>query len=438
MTITKDSSISFPVKTRGKSWIGQGADPGWQVDLNKIITLTRTRTGTRLPHYRDILEAGGNATTSMNATWDSLDYGRTRECRTTSRYNLSPYYISDYRVQGDVAVCNSNWTLKFFNPSVGINFVDNLARSAFYKKLHNIETQFQGAVFLGELRETLKLLRHPLEGIHNLSKNFLGNAGKRKRSNSTTWKKDLGALWLEQSFGWKPLMNDISDAVKAYERLVKPKQTRQVSAGAAKDYDTSQAALSSFEKVGALFTYPTVSGCYYRTTNSILREKHKVRYKGALRAQVNAPRWQNSDLFGFEPKDWIPAAWELLPWSFLADYFTNIGDILDASIVSTRDVAWVNKTEIRTTEHYGTYELVPSLSYPQNGLWTFISSSGDRCWHVSRRKVVQRTANAGYPRPTLQFNFNLTDGQLGNVAALLSQANALYPQAQPRPWRGHR
>ena len=434
MTITKDTSLSFPARTEGKSWIGQGADPGWQVQLDRVVTVPRTRTGTRLAHYRDVIEAGGNATTPLNAVWCSLDYGRTRECRVTSRYNLSPFYISDYRVRGDVAINNSNWSLHFFNPTVAINFVDNLARAAFYKKLHAVETQFQGLIFLGELKETLHMLRHPLQGMHNLGKDFLGNVKKRKSSHPSSWKSDLGGLWLEQAFGWKPLLNDMQDAYKAYERLVKPVQTRMVSAGGAKTYDTSSSALSSAEKVGAVFTYPAPSGCVYRTTNSILRELHKVRYKGALRARVKAPHVGDAKLFGYSFEEFVPAAWELLPWSFLADYFTNIGDILDASITSTRDVAWVNKTEIRTTEHYGTYQLDGSLSYPQNGLWTFISSSGDRCWHVVRRKELQRTANAGYARPTLQFNFNLTDGQLGNIAALLSQAKALHPQSQPRNW----
>jgi hypothetical protein len=433
MTITKDSSISFPARTEGKSWIGNGADPGWQVSLNKVITLTRTRTGTRLPHYRDVIEGGGNATTAMNATWDSLDYGRTRECRTTGRYVFSPFYISDYRVRGDVAICNSNWTLRFFNPSIGLSFVDNLARARFYKALKSAEAQFQGLVFLGEMRETLQMLRHPLQGLHNLGKDFLGKASKRKRSHPKSWQKDIGGLWLEQAFGWQPLMNDIKDAVKAWERVTKPVQTRNISAGSAKTYDTTQAVLSSFEKVGAEFTYPTVTGCVYRTTNSILREKHKVRYKGALRAQVDAPTWRNAKLFGFTPQDFVPAAWELLPWSFLADYFTNIGDILDASVVSTRRVRFVNKTSIRQTEHYGTYELIPTKSIPTSN-YVYIGGASDRCWHVSKRKEVIRTPDTGIPMPQLQFNFNLTDGQLGNVAALLSQANSLYPQSQPRRW----
>lgn len=433
MTITKDSSISFPAQTRGKSWAGNGADPG-EVVLNKIITLTRTRTGTRLPHYRDVIEGGGNATTPMNATWDTLDYGRTRSCKTKGQYRFSPFYVSDYRVSGDVAICNSNWTLKFFNPSIGLSFVDNLARARFYKSLKAAESQFQGLVFLGEMRETLQMLRHPLQGLHDLGKDFLGRASKRKRSHPKSWKSDLGGLWLEQAFGWQPLMNDIKDGVKAWERVTKPVQTRNISAGAAKTYDTTQSQLSSFEKVGAQFTYPTVSGCWYRTTNSILREKHKVRYKAALTAQVDAPTWRNAKLFGFTPQDFVPAAWELLPWSFLADYFTNIGDILDASVTSTRRVRFVNKTSIRQTEKYGTFELIPELCIPSGGNYVYLGGNGDRCWHVSRRKEVIRTPDSGISMPQLQFNFNLTDGQLGNVAALLSQANSLHPQDKPRRW----
>jgi hypothetical protein len=34
---------------------------------------------------------------------------------------------------------------------------------------------------------------------------------------------------------------------------------------------------------------------------------------------------------GISPRDWIPTAWNLLPLSFVADYFVNIGDCLSAA-----------------------------------------------------------------------------------------------------------
>jgi hypothetical protein len=276
------------------------------------------------------------------------------------------------------------------------------------------------------------LLRHPTKTLHNLASDFLGRAKKRKRANPKGWMKDLGGLWLENSFGWQPLLNDISDAYKAYKRFTTPVHTVKISAGAKKRWDLSS-TLSGFGKTGA--TAQLDQGCYFRNRRSVYFESHIVRYKGALRARLDCPQWGDTSLFGFNPKEFIPAAWELLPWSFLVDYFTNIGDILDASITSERDLDYVNVSQIKFTELNRILELAPDLvpfAPPNN--WTATSWSGSPVTYATSRKDVTRLANVGLSMPTLQFNFSLSDGQLGNCAALLAQANDLHPQSPPKRW----
>jgi hypothetical protein len=336
---------------------------------------------------------------------------------------------------GDTFIRNNVNPIDFTNASVWSflsdgSFTDNLARAAFYKKLKLLETQFQGYIFAGELMETLKMLRHPLVGIRSLSKDFLDTLRKRKRANPKKWLNDIGSAWLEQSFGWNPLLNDVSDAVKAYQRLVKPVQTQKLSASASKTYDRTRDR-STVYWPGYQATYD--SGCTFHTVSSWFLENVKIRYKGALIARVKAPSWQNKDLFGFEPQNFIPAAWELLPWSFLADYFANIGDILDASIVSTRNLAWVNKSVVKTIYKHGLFRQVWGAA-PGGSGWTKQAMSGSQGHHFAKQKSVVRSANVGMSMPTLQFNFDLTGGQLANIDALLSQANALHPQHNPRHW----
>jgi hypothetical protein len=320
-------------------------------------------------------------------------------------------------------------TSSLFGSKVAINFVDNLARASFYKKVRSIHTQFEGYIFAGELAETLRMLRNPLVGIRSLAKDFLGTLSKRKRANPKKWLNDIGSAWLEQSFGWNPLLNDVQDAVKAYRRLVKPVKTYQVSAGAKKWYDVTKQNGSIYWP-GFVAQYD--GGNYFHTVSSQVIERHTVRYKGAVIKRTKAPQWQNDDLFGFEPQNFIPAAWELLPWSFLADYFTNIGDILTSSIVSTNDLAWVNKTWIQETVKTGLFETVAG-NPPGTPGWTIDHVSGRGTHHLSK-KYVYRTKDSGISLPTLQLNFDLTGGQLANIDALLSQANALHPQHNPRNW----
>jgi len=435
MTITKDTSIVFPTNHKGRYWLWTEANT-WDVDDSTfIMTVPRTRTGTRLPKWKAIIESGGNATTSMSARMCSLDYSRLYGAFEQWTYQNIPAQYARRENEGDTFIRNNQNSLdfanaSFWNPINGTSFADNLARAAFYKKLKLVSTQFQGYIFAGELMETLHMLRRPLVGVRSLAKDFLDTLRKRKRANPKKWLNDIGSAWLEQSFGWNPLLNDISDAVKAYQRLVKPVQTVVISASASKTYDVTKSHGSAYWP-GFQAQYD--NGCWFRTISSWILENTKVRYKGALIARVNAPSWQNKDLFGFEPENFIPAAWELLPWSFLADYFTNIGDILDASIVSTRNLAWVNKTDIITKYKHGNF-VQEWGSLPGGSGWTQASKSGSRGFHFAKSRTVIRTPNVGMSLPTLQFNFDLTGGQLANIDALLSQANSLHPQHNPRNW----
>lgn len=436
MSITKDNSIVFPYRDKGRNWRIDlfGNDPAWNTDNFGLYQVTRQRTGTNKPHWRDIIRAGGNATTAMTAVMESADYTRTKSTTDFSIWKDPGNPSALYRREntGDTFLRNNQNSAilgtSIYSSKFSTSFVDNLARASFYKKLRAIDTQFEGYIFAGELAETLHMLRNPLVGIRSLSKGFLDTLGKRKRANPKKWLNDIGSAWLEQSFGWNPLLNDVKDAVKAYERLVKPVKTFKVSSGSKKWYDATKLN-DSKHWPGFVAQYD--QGNYYHTVSSSIIERHSVRYKGAIVNNTNAPHWQNQDLFGFEPQNFVPAAWELLPWSFLADYFTNIGDILTSSIVSTRNVAWVNKTVIIEVQKDGVFNAVAGPGPGAGWINQVVSGRGS---HRFTHKSVSRSSDVGLSLPTLQINFDLTGGQLANIDALLAQAGALHPQHNPRNW----
>ena len=434
MTITKDTTVSFPVNHKGRYWLWNEANT-WDVDTNNVVLIPRSRTGTRMPKWFDVIASGGNATTPMQAEMCSLNYSNLHGTFEQWTYQNNPATFGRKENEGATMIRNNQNSIPFENASLwgGVgdqSFVDNLARAAFYKKLKQMETLFQGYTFAGELGESLRMLRNPLVGIRSLAKDFLGTLGKRKRANPKKWLNDIGSAWLEQSLGWNPLLADVQSAYSAYQRLIKPVQTMKVSAGAAKTYDGTKSKGSVYWP-GVVLAYD--GGCTFHTVSSWFLENIKVRYKGAIVAQVKGPSWQNKDLFGFEPQNFIPTAWELLPWSFLADYFTNIGDILDASIVSTRHLAWVNKTVVTERYKHGLFQQVWGPPLGGSG-WTKAAMSSSRGFHFAKRRIVDRTPNTGISMPTLQFNFDLTGGQLANIDALLTQASALHPQHNPRNW----
>lgn len=428
MSVTRTSNVSIPERVTGALYYDTVGSNSASVTATKVTL--RSRTGERLPKWRQIINSGGNATTPLSAVWE------TRECDLTNLVQINQYkfdarkqyrelkgYIGHFDNQGGrdpkVAVISSA-------------FADNLARAKFYQKINQARNQFSGSIFLGELRETLHMLRRPAAGLTDLIKGYLGDVKKRKRSHPKTWTKAIGDLWLENAFGWQPLINDMKDAAEALRRLNEKRASKIISAGGF-DAKDSTSSLPARDRGTIYFAGLSGDRGFWITCDAHLYERCIVRYKGRLDAQVTTTNWDNWDLFGFRSVDFIPAAWELLPWSFLADYFSNIGDCLSSICVSTQGLKYVNRTEIKKTYYSGKLFVDPFDSHHFNPAnWTFVSLTGSLGKFSLSRRTVVRSANSGISYPTLQFNVGLNSGQLANIAALLATSRALHPQ-NPRP-----
>jgi hypothetical protein len=343
-------------------------------------------------------------------------------------------YTYCFEIGGDVIISNNVTSWLPRDPQVDMTKCINLARGKFYKAVGATRTQMQGLIFLGELRETLRMLRRPAAGLQDAMQNYLNRMKDAKKGRPNSWMQNISNLWLEHSFGWMPLINDIKAAGNAWNHLINSRRNgmRQISASSALNYDLT-GTLSGFQRPGAVYQY--VGGPYLRTTRGIFREQHKVRYKGAIYTQVEAPMWEDGmNSFGLTLGQFVPAAWELLPWSFLADYFTNIGDILDASVVDMSNLAWVNVSTIRKTSLHGTLEVDAEATGKGHLPWTVCTqSSSSQSTCEVKRKLVSRWKDSGMSLPNFQFEFSLSDGQLGNIAGLLGSATGIQPQ-RPHNW----
>jgi hypothetical protein len=73
-----------------------------------------------------------------------------------------------------------------------------------------------------------------------------------------------------------------------------------------------------------------------------------VIYRGAMRVEAKDPAEMDPALIGFDLSSWAPTLWELIPYSFLIDYFTNVGDVIRGwSHLGVR-LAWCNRTSRKT------------------------------------------------------------------------------------------
>lgn len=78
-------------------------------------------------------------------------------------------------------------------------------------------------------------------------------------------------------------------------------------------------------------------------------------------AQSAAERLQGN--LGLNLQDVAPALWEITSFSWLVDYFSNIGEIIEAGTTDTRTVKWIVRTEQTATSRYVWIDQLSSEQY---------------------------------------------------------------------------
>lgn len=444
---TKTSSVSFPARYQyHASQGGPSTTPGSvTADRSKVITAVRTRTGVSLPKFKTIIRNGGSATTPLTGTYDGFNLSG----RTNVSYDLQHADGSWAKrsVKGDVALYHYR---KYADgsplppPVSGSGTAENRARQRFFKKLREVQVQVSGPTFLGELREAVQMIRRPAAAIRESQERYF-RAMKQWRgahrppttpNQKWKWRKELekvaGGLWLEQSFGWKPLLNDIEQGVLAYERLTPPiVDSILINVG---DSDSEDLYKGLVAEGTNYFTNKNIDGCVFDSAILGAKQSRTVRYRGRVTGTTEAPTWERGlDLFGFTPSEFVPTAWELLPWSFLIDYFANIGNLLTNSVTRTSGVNWVNRTERNTISlSMALYPNAEKTRLTLGAAWN-ISGGGAVTFTHLKRTTVDRGQRGSVPLPFFQFDSGLNVGQMCNITALLTQfGDGVHPQDNPR------
>jgi hypothetical protein len=132
-----------------------------------------------------------------------------------------------------------------------------------------------------------------------------------------------------------------------------------------------------------------------------------------------------TEKLGFSPDQWIPTLWELVPYSFVLDYFANIGDILYAANFPRSLIPWIMKTTVVEST---------SKFVDCSPLWRHADQSGSNAnatWTISRKlrsmgaassfvKRVYRAPYQGSIIPDLEFSIPSSSTQWLNLAALFA------------------
>lgn len=423
----------MPTKSVTHTWTGRYARyegqlaPGVVSFSTAQAALTDYLTGVENPKWRQQVQNVQNATTPMTAERWSVTRRR-GHMSIAFRWDPVLGFNSTKRVEqwarGHIA-SNQHLTALPVIDGAWTSTADARARAKAFQEIRKLQVQFSGPIALGELRETIRMLRKPAGALGQKCWSYVDRVKKLKgRPGSEPWNKAVSQAWLEAQFGWKPLMRDIEEATEAYNDVLDSGEVVLKFSVGAGDGKRTQDIQDTFLAVAGSY----LRHIRYRSTD----HGHYVRYRGAVSNELfpNTTIYDRAARWGFTPSEFFPTAWELLPWSFLADYFANIGDIITAAATSTVGLRWVNKSDIRTVT--ARYLLTPDLAWARSILgkaWLGGTGQSSTSW-ITRSRVVR---SSGISLTIPELTFTVPDLERSpikwlNIAALLNQARGVHPQ----------
>lgn len=408
-------------KTAKITLTGQhGTSPGAGYFPTKLdVTFSKSRTGVSSPHWKALIEGGSNATTLMSGWVQEQDI-LLGSAKVVYKYRSSPTgafvtYTSDIAGYLDYQAPLP------LSPHTGAGLTaeaNSEALKKLYRTIRRSRSQFAGGVVLGEIRKTVSMFARPVRALNASLRGYVKGARVIAAKNVKTTGAGARALadtYLEATFGWGPLLNDIADGAKALERLYAKSEREHFKVSAVM---TGTPVLTS--------NYWNISNIFIRRERRVLRTDQVIYYgafkESAVRAIVEDRTQRIRDLSGFAWKDFVPTLWELLPWSFLVDYFTNIGDVLEAVCTDTSSVAWLSKTVRSETEQRSTFVLDVArtkaiFALPYSEMVSFTSTPGVT---VARYRSISRAPEAGVPVMFVEFAHPAAwSKQMLNIAALV-------------------
>jgi len=178
---------------------------------------------------------------------------------------------------------------------------------------------FQGAVWVAELRESIQLLTNPFGSINKLVKRYAKKGRQKAKRNPGRYKNYsvvdfIEENWLQYRYGIMPLVYDAQDITKAMSNLASEMPERQTARGSASDEGEESQVIEY------------VNGGYEIAFEKEIKTKRSIDIRAGVLYQNNFTR--NS--FGVRLEDIPSAVWETVPFSFVADWFVNVGDYIQA------------------------------------------------------------------------------------------------------------
>ncbi len=424
--ISKDLSRTKPAlyycvergKKNGLEWSS--------MQLNASRKLYGKRDGFTNPDWRNKVRRKEDATTPMVLSVDDIKYVNIQD---TYKYRyLSKSENSDYT--GVLSACPAPEYLdgnSEFPGTIDTNWscykeARNIALTYQRKYVSEVTQPFQSQVFLGEIKETLDFIRHPfgkLKALANSAAVARYNAAIKhyqqvaikhrggvfsRTSEAKLLLGDIADAWFEVRFAMLPLVSDVTAALTLVTNGRTSKKRSSFRGDSAQLLSTSEQIWPMGSLSGYRVKTRSMRCKYYINTGIIFDDS--TSYTGFAEYLQDS----TSSLV-----DWIPTIYELVPGSWLVDYFVNVGDILNSIATSSKVTkAYDCHTAIVDVTHSYSWRLGnqgPNIS---------IQRSGPSARTDYTRRFVQRSVSTD-SFPSVTYRLPSGSIQLANTALYLSR-----------------
>lgn len=220
-------------------------------------------------------------------------------------FKTIPTPCARFWIEGNFLPSNSQ------NQGLWNSNLHSLSKTKSLAKLNDAKADL--GMMLGELAETAGMLNGPLKGIVDLTQKYKSAMGKGGAA--------LSSAWLLYIFGIMPLISDCQDIMTALEAKVTENN----------DYLRSRRGTESTKEISTGISNVTVTGTtvmipvlLVKTTEWSSTSIWYYRLLLELEALSKLGKW------GLSPSQFIPTAYELVPYSFLVDWFSNLGSFIRA------------------------------------------------------------------------------------------------------------
>lgn len=231
-----------------------------------------------------------------------------------------------------------------------------------------------------------------------------------KRTKGASALKYASSAWLAYGFGVRPLVDDIQNTAKAINSYLNRDDVGIRDFATAKDDWVTYSTVTSDS---------STAGCYFKTR---IQHHHMLSYRwycGGYTSVHSSNDYGVLEHLGFSMKELIPTFWELVPYSWVVDYFGNVGSVLE----DTFQVLPVSYVYTGYTRRYECKMLVTHSWLPENSLW--VLDTNQTASAEVKRFEFERVPQ-GTTLPSIGLRFKMLDeiGYFG-VNKLLNLASVL-------------